>query len=65
MAKAEKLYICNVEEPVDHCRSICPCGVPHRPNDCTRLEYCGIVDTKTKCRPLTKKEMEKINDYRE
>ena len=55
-----KLYICNVTDPIDHCRDHCPCGKPHRPEACTQLEYCGVTHTKTKCRPLTKKEEEKI-----
>lgn len=56
----ERLYICNVKDPVNHCREQCPCGKPHIPDNCTKLEYCGIVDTETKCRPLTKKEKERI-----
>ena len=52
----KKLYICNVENPTDHCRDHCPCGKPHRPEDCTKTTYCGIVDTETACRPLTEKE---------
>ena len=52
----KKLYICNVENPTEHCRNHCPCGKPHRPEDCTKTTYCGIVDMDTACRPLTEKE---------
>ena len=52
----KKLYICDMENPTDHCRNHCPCGKPHRPEDCTKTTYCGSVDTDTACRPLTEKE---------
>jgi len=61
MAKNQKLYICNVADPVDHCRHNCRCGIgAHHPDDCTKPEYCGVVDAITKCRPLTKKEMKML-----
>lgn len=59
MTKTLKLYICNVENPTDHCRKHCLCGRgAHRPAECTKPELCDIVGEVVKCRPLTKKEME-------
>ena len=51
------LYICNIENPISHCIHYCPCGQPHIPDHCTKIDYCGIVDQDTKCRKLTDKEL--------
>lgn len=50
----DKLYTCNIEEPTEHCLSVCPCGKAHRPDMCTIIEYCGIVDKEVHCIPVTK-----------
>lgn len=51
-----KFYVCNIKEPVGHCKNNCDHGEPHELNKCSIKEWCGITDKEVKCRPLTKKE---------
>lgn len=59
--QVDKLYLCNVKKPTDHCKNHCFCGMgPHRPNKCTNEEYCDIVNEDVKCIPLSEEQLNKF-----
>ena len=54
--KKERLYICNIKKPKQHCKLRCLHGIKHKADGCTKEEYCNITKKRVTCKLIKKGE---------
>ncbi len=61
----DNLFICNIKDADIHCKMQCSHGKPHDNEGCSSYQFCDIVQKRTKCRKLFKREIKIIRGSNE
>lgn len=56
---ATRMYLCERSDEDPHCTQTCLCGAPHKADGCTAPEYCFVIADTVRCKPISKRELNK------